>query len=412
MHEEKDQLTAKLLKSSLSSISKEGLDNFSMRNLAAKSKCSTTAISNRFPSKAILIESAQEYALEQDIGFHKQLASELKNAPITYETFAELVTAYIRQRTLFPASRFWSEMLTKSKMRLSSQTYLKEWIQVRTDFWQNLLLETHADNAPELASIITSYTIMEEFYAYEIGQNIQYPLLVGESARALLAKSFGAKSNASKGAISLWLSQGGISFLPEKETHNELAENLVELASNEILKNGINSLNQRNMTKKAGVSSAMIAYHFGNMTNFINDSIMHALVRGAPAHLLNPKKSNAKQKTRQQWAQALQQLTLPQAASKGAGFYTDYARLTGQACLLAANFQALNPLVLHLRRIDGWGTYHSSKTLWPTSLTVDRGSATVFAVWLKGQSIINEAVYKSEAIPMKTFNAAAKIIFP
>src|SRR5690606_23194714 len=157
----------------------------------------------------------------------------------------------------------------------------------------------------------------------------------------------------------------------------------------------------------------MIVYHFGNMANFVNQAVWHALLRDIPKEL-DPNFNESvgvKQKNMSEWATVLQRLTRPKVDHRPAGFYVDYARLTGQACLLATRRRELWPLVEHLRKIDGWGTFRAGQTVWPTSLLVERGSATAFAVWIKGQAVFNEAVCDGEPIPREALLSAARLIF-
>ncbi len=282
---------------------------------------------------------------------------------------------------------------------------------MRVAFWQRQLDRSEADLHPLLANIITDSVVMEEFYTYELGDDLHYQLLLNENLNSLLSRSFGVEPNAARGDIIRWLNNDFPSF-PDVESgeRSELVERLLSLAGDAIRKKGLDALSQRTLTTKAGVSSAAIAYHFGNMANFTNQTLWYVLLREVPAQLDPKKVSREKQKSLQEWTQLLQQLTRSNAGGQAPGFYYDYARLTGQACLRAQRDHALHPLVNHLRQIDGWGTYRSGNSYWPDFFKVDRGTAATFGVWIKGRSILQEAISDEAYIPEQMFTGVAEIL--
>jgi AcrR family transcriptional regulator len=408
-----DALHNLILEQTVDAVCSQGLDDVSLRAIAAAAGCSTTAVIQRFTNKAGLLDAALEFALRRDSEFHQDFSAQLEGLPISYAHFSELIASYIEQRATLAIARFWSEILFKSNQVHKARAELERWYAVRVNFWKRQLANDGMFEG-SLAPLIAAYSAMEEVYAYELVNNVQYKLLLRETTRALVANSFDAGVNGGSGDLSLWLNKGSARFQSlQSSDANELGETLVELAADDILAQGIGSLSQRRLAKRAGTSSSMIVYHFGNMANFVNQAVWHALLRDIPKEI-NPdfnESIGVKQKNMSEWVAAIKKLTAPKIDDNPAGFYTDYARLTGQACLLATRRKELRPLVEHLRKIDGWGTFRAGQTIWPTSLVVKRGSATAFGVWIKGQSVFNEAVCYRQPISTETLLSAAELIF-
>ena len=408
----KDKLSDLLLEKTISKISSQGLDGFIFRSVATAADCSTTAIIQRFTNKAGLINAALELALSEDARFHQKLAQALAEMPISFTTMSDLLASYIELRANSQIARFWSEIIFSSNQTAEISSAAKNWHQRRIDFWQTLFSHWHQSLSEEMASLVTGYAVMEEVYAFELKDSIKYRQLLRETCRALLANSFNQNDEFSNGDISLWLNKQNASF-PDfiaKET-NETADKLLDIAADDIFENGIDSINQRRMSKLAGVASSMMNYHFGNMSNFINQAVWHALQRDIPHEfepIVDPK---LKQKDMREWATVLQRLTRPPAGDATAGFYNNYARLSGQASLLAVKNKQLGSLIEHLRRIDGWGTYRAGQTIWPATLTVRRGNATAFGVWIKGEAVINSVINPGRKIDQSTLNSAANLLF-
>src|SRR5690606_11503683 len=124
---------------------------------------------------------------------------------------------------------------------------LERWYAVRVNFW-NRQLASDGMFEGSLAPLIASYSAMEEVYAYELVNNVQYKLLLRETTRALVANSFDAGVNGGSGDLSLWLNKGSARFQSlQSSDANELGETLVELAADDILAQGIGSLSQRRL---------------------------------------------------------------------------------------------------------------------------------------------------------------------
>lgn len=401
-----------MLEKAIDKISYQGLDGFTFRSVATAADCSTTAVIQRFTNKEGLINATLAVALSEDARLHQKLARSLDGMPVLFSSISDLLASYVELRANTPIARFWSEIIFSSDQTPAISKAAKNWYQLRVDFWQTLFAHCQELNSEETASLVTSYAIMEEVYAFELKDSIRYRQLLRETCRALLANSFNQNDHQSNGDISLWINRQNSSFpdFRDKEA-NETADKLLDLAADDIFQNGIGSINQRRMSKLADMSSSMINYHFGSMSNFINQAVWHALQRDIP-HEFEPIVDPAlKQKDMREWATVLQRLTRPAAGKTSAGFYSNYARLSGQASLLAVKNKQLGSLIEHLRRIDGWGTYRAGQTIWPSTLAVRRGNATAFGVWIKGEAVVNSVINGGRKIEQRTLTSAANLLF-
>ena len=407
-----DTLVDLVLDLSLESVGSTGLEGFSIRNIANAAGCSVTPIYRRFATKSELLLAVQMYAYGEELKFHKDFTAQLEGMPLDFENMVEVVILYIEKRAKFTVARFGSEVLVKFDPDTFSRELLQHWHQLRLKFWSDLLSAAERVFPAELPGFIATYVVMEELYAYELWPNTHYRMLLSETVRALFACTFGVQDTAAEGKVCLWINKGTDAF-PDFDKHqpDDLAEKLLEMAAVEIRKKGVDSLSQRSLTKKAGVSSAMIAYHFGNMANFVNEALWRVLLKDLPRQYNPGVVESVKQKDQVEWVRVLRRLTRPKTKHVKAGFYAEYACLTGQASLLASRQKSLYPLIEHLRRIDGWGTYRSAQTIWPSSLNVERGSASVCSIWLKGQAVLNDALSGPDMIPNAAFYFAAELLF-
>lgn len=405
-----DELSEQVIHLSLELVSDRGLENHSIRNVAALANCSTTPITSRFKNKSGLIQAAQKKALELDTAFHQQLADEAVGMPISFATLTSYIRGYLYRRTQFKVARFWSEMIAKNDQGLTSKAESTRWHEMRIRFWQGMLAGSPHACHPELATLLCCYLFMEEFYAYELAGDINYQLMLTESIETLLCNTFSADTNAKRGDVIRWLNNNAVDFpYFDTQARSELANRLVELAVEAIRQKGLNALSLRTLTTKAGVSSAAIAYHFGNMSNFSNAALWHVLLYALPAQF-DANKTVKRLRNIQEWTHSLQQLTRSADGDSPGGFYSDYSRLTGQACLFAGQDHQIHPLISHLRKIDGWGTHRSGNSSWPEHFSVDRGTAATFGIWLKGRSLLHEAISDQSEIPGQVFISAAEIL--
>lgn len=408
--EKPDDLAEQLIDLSLELVCNLGLENYSIRNVAAAANCSNTPITSRFKNKSGLIRAVQRRAFALDSEFHNQLAQQLVGMPINSATLTTFLRSYLQQRSKLNTARFWSEVIAKFDQGLSSRAEIQRWHDMRIDFWQQILARSDIPYHPQFAETLCCYLFMEEFYIYELADDLNYQLLMDESIKALLSGSFDAEPESRRGEVIRWLNKNSAQF-PDFEPHerSELANRLLDLAGDAIRKKGLNALSLRTLTTKAGVSSAAIAYHFGNMANFSNEALWHVLLRELPAQF-DPTKVPERQRDIKEWADYLRVLTRSADEGKPPGFYNEYSRLTGQACLLARQDHLLHPLINHLRQIDGWGTYRAGNAFWPAQFSVDRGNATTFGIWIKGRSMLQEAISDQALIPAEEFINAAEIL--
>ena len=63
--------------------------------------------------------------------------------------------------------------------------------------------------------------------------------------------------------------------------------------------------------------------------------------------------------------------------------------------LMARREHGLLPVILHLRRIEGSGTYRASQTIWPEEHRIEHAAAALFGIWVKGQALMNETISRS-----------------
>lgn len=91
------------------------------------------------------------------------------------------------------------------------------------------------------------------------------------------------------------------------------------------------------------------------------------------------------------WSRELGETMQGKGDDRPAGFYVNYSRTLGQTCLVAATDPAMREFVLQLRVIEGAGIYRASQSIWAPSVRLSRDTATGFALWIKGQAILNEA---------------------
>jgi hypothetical protein len=83
-----------------------------------------------------------------------------------------------------------------------------------------------------------------------------------------------------------------------------------------------------------------------------------------------------------------------QSPGSNPGFYVGFSRLTGQAALLAAHQPGLMPLIWYLRELEGLGTYRLRPVIWPDSPhEITPIQTAAFGLWVKGEAVINEAIW-------------------
>lgn len=377
-----------LLEHTISMLAREGLENISLRTIAARAGCTTAVIFQQYQGKAGLLAASLERAQVLDADAHAALAVQVRGLIRGHASLSDFIATYVSLRAGQEVARFWSEILFKSKQIPEAAPFLKTWFEMRRAFWRDILQDLAPNHA--LAEIVAVYTVMEEVYAYPLNGDLQYRLLLTETARALTGSSLGVGSAKSDPAsISASLDKAPLPAAPGGAGAADMREQLLNHAIGAIVEDGIGTVSQRTMTEKAAVSSSMIAYHFKDMKSFVNEAVWRALVHGIPP-ALDPARA-AMPGTMQEWFEALEGYVRPRIGQTPAGFYTAFARITGQACLLADSRPSLMPLVSHLRALEGWGTFRVARNLGSAEHLCGRDHAAAFGMWIKAEAVLREA---------------------
>ena len=413
-----DDISQQLLENALVMIFEKGLSDVSMRAVADTADCSTTAIVQRFGNKAGLLKSVAAFALEKDRVYHDALLRQLEDGPLSFPYFSDVLVTYIEQRSKNVVARVWSEILFSENVELASSDVVRAWYQSRLQFWQAIFQRAGLESTHS-ASVVTTYVIMEEVYAFELSGDFEYRLLLKETCRALLAGLLQVDDSAKQGHASVWATKGFTSYkdFPERSaitlsiSENESAKKLLDTAAVEIFNHGIGSLNKRRVSKLAGMSSSMISYHFGNQADFINFAVWEAFWRDPPLEFKTPYDARNRQKDVAEWVGFIQRMTSSGANGRSVGFYARFSRLTAQAGLLSDRRPPLRALFRQVRRIDGWGTYEAGRTFWPSLMKVERGSASAFGIWVKGAAAINFVLNSDDDVCGEELSFIAKNLF-
>lgn len=379
-----------LIESALTLVADKGIVSFSMRVVAAAIGRSTTAIVHEFGNRDGLLAAMVKTALERDKRFHAEFLKNLSGLSPGAPSLTEIVAHYIESRVACDdaAVRVWPELLFNGERSSTLMAVLICWRQMREDFWQRLV---PAGSAAMLAPLLADYTVTEGAYAIILHQQLDYRLLLRETIAHLLDGTFSRTSLAPTDKVRSWLEDTAPLAPPRSlDCPGTSRSHLLDVAADEILMHGATSLNHRRLTAKAGVSTAMIVYHFGSMEQFTVEAIWHALLTGLPAYLDDSVTVPGARQTVEEWPVILAQTLTPGRDASAGGFYIGYGRIVGQTCLLARHRADMIPLVRHLRLIEGSGIHHASQTNWPPSLALNRGKATALAIWIKGWAITVE----------------------
>lgn len=380
-------LSRRLVSCGLDAIASSGLEGMSLRNVGSAAGSTTAGIVHHFGDKAGFLCALMEAGLEAERDWHAAMAQRIEGAELGHLDFVEWIAWYVSQRAGSTAGLFWSELLFKSRFAPGSQGAVARWHEMRIRFWETVLAAS--GRRRNFAPYLVAYLCMEEVCAHALSGDIYYELFKRESLRTLTAVLFGHESAADR-SLSEWSDRR----MPRYTMHagnggDTLPERLIDLGAKEILEHGIRSLNQRALAKKAGVSGSMIIYHFGSMAAFENQAIWRAMAIGVP-DATNPEADAANTSTLTKWARVLGQTILPAQSDRKAGFYCAYARMTGEVALLSRRKPEFLPLIEHLRTLEGWASFGASQTIWKGVVDLTRNQAAAFAVWLKGQAIVNE----------------------
>jgi AcrR family transcriptional regulator len=379
-----------LLDQTIAMVAEVGLEQISLRTIAAQAGCTTAVIFQQYQGKAGLISASLERALARDMNAHEALFAQIDGLLASHSTLSDFMAGYVALRARQDVARFWSEMLFKSKQIAEGTPHLVRWHAMRVGFWRRVLAET--PDGETLAAMIAGYTAMEEVYAYPLVDDPQYQLLMRETTRALTRAAFDPDVPEDRHtSVSAILDKAPLPSISQDTTAFVMREQLLGYAIQAIVEDGIGTVNQRSLAEKASVSSSMISYHFKDMKSFVNEAVWRALVHGIPREL-DPSHDAAEMPgSLDEWFAMLDAHIRPRAGDMPAGFYTGFARITGQACLLADTRSSLMPLVQHLRGLEGWGTYRVSRTIDPSDRTLTRDRAAAFGMWIKAEAVLREA---------------------
>jgi AcrR family transcriptional regulator len=264
------------------------------------------------------------------------------------------------------------------------------------------------------AEVVSQFVLMEEYYAYALQGECTYGMLLAETCRAISEAAFhGGASALAQSHVSLSLATQPLSMREANDPADSLIqEQLLDEALRIIESSGLEALNQRRLAKNVGVSTSAIAYYFKDMKSFRNRAIWRALVNGIPSQF-DPERPAAEQPhDLAQWLETLDALLEPRSGARPVGFYSGFARLTGQACLLSRHDQSLVPLIAYLRALEGWGTYLVSRNIEPLAELIRREHAAAFGMWIKSEALMRRVDLAMPGTGIERLEFAASHIFP
>lgn len=402
-----------LLELTMEMSAEYGLDEISLRDIAARAGASTTAIFQNFKGKAELIAGAVDLAIERDKAFHDELRERVFSLVAGHLACADFIASYVELRALSPHARLLAEVLVKLRDHPDCYDALARWHAGRLVFWEEFL--SGRDIVSEFAPVVCEYVVMEELYAHSLSTQAQYRLLLLESCRALCDAVFhhGASANL-PGNVSNVLDLAPMSIRGPNQSDTRLAkpEKLLDAAVAIINRQGISGLNQRASAGKVGVSPSMIAYHFKDMRSFTTMAIWRALVQGIPS-LFDPQTQTPHfPSSFGLWLEMLDELLMVPGESHDPGFYISFSRLAAEASLLARRTPELLPLISYLRGLEGWGTYRVSQSMEPLATLIGRDHASAFGIWIKSEALLRNAGLVDTEHSLDRLTNAAGIIFP
>lgn len=401
-----------LLQLTLDAAATQGLDGVSLRAIASDAGASTTAIFQNYSGKAELIADAVRAACVRDEDFHRGLREQASALVRGHLGFADFIVSYVELRAAHAPARFLSEVLVKARDYPQCRADLVLWHDARLKFWASMI---ELQGVPAgFATIVADYVLMEEFYAFALVGQIQYRLLLHETARALCDAAFhDGQSNTTNGSVSLALGVTPYSArVPSSNGGHAVAGKLLAAAVQTINRGGIGAINQRAIAKAVGVSTAMIPYHFKDMRTFTTQAIWHALVQDIPVQLDPDQENEGLPRSLPEWLSNLDALLQSGTAERDAGFYVSFSRLTGEASLMARRNPALLPLIEYLRGLEGWGTYRVGSAIKPLAQRIGRDHAAAFGVWIKAEAILRGADLVDNEQGMDRLTRTADLILP
>lgn len=375
-----------LIRAAHARIAQGGVEALSLRAVTADVGKSTMSVFQLFGSKDGLVRASVERALADERAFHAGLLDDLRGLPSGRAIAGDVICAYILRRADLPSARLWLEVLFKSRRFPGTEDLARAWHGLRADFWGTLFAGTEC---AALVPVLPALTLAEEAYAHALAHRTGYPLLLGEAMRILVGADRGA--GRSHGAVRDWVERGADFTPPHALPATPVMARLLEAAVAQLVREGPSGFNAKKAAAEEDIPSSQIVYHFGDFATFRNRAILQALMRGIPDYLDGADEIAPSADATRPWNEELERLVRPAQGDQAAGYYVNYARIVGQAAISGRADSALVPLILHLRAIEGRGIHRASQS-WPEPLRLDRGRAAGFAIWIKGQAILNEAL--------------------
>lgn len=407
---EVDDIGRSFVAAARSAIAHRGLNGFSLRDLSNAAEKSTFSIVRRFGSKAGLVEAAVAHACQDDLAFHRDFFAGLAALPRpSLQHSIDVVLFYLRQRRSMPEiSRVLQEGLLAADSSVPLRHHLRAWHAMRQQHWRDWLDRTKRAN--EASALWVEFLVMEEFYFEALHAHLAYDLLLREDLRALFG---GTTALSGYETITRWTratvpvpSAFSDSVRSEK---SRVKKQLLDEAAKMIAESGPASVTNGRLSTLVKASTSMIAYHFGSVGRYLQASLLHALTSEFSQQVFlrgwtgasNPAVSAAQTVSQRpkkliDWARLIEPAVRanrsPAPSNEDAGFYVRYARTIGYTSLHTAAEPALAPILLWLRTQEGAGTYGSRESAWPAECQMRRVTATNFAIWIKGYSLLDHAI--------------------
>ncbi|CAN5406632.1 hypothetical protein BH10PSE12_BH10PSE12_25470 [soil metagenome] len=383
-----------LLEATEALIVTHGIEGVSLRAVSAAAGKSTTVIFQHFGGKEGLLLASVEHAIAKSRQRHDVLLVALDGLPQTAESLADAIAFYMLDQGRDPATRLYLEMLFKHRHLPEAAPLLRDRQATHRTFWGALLA---GGRFARLAPLIATYSVAELGFAAALHREPGYALLLRETVLGLVEGCAG-RLDPDRASVPLiaWMEERAF---PREATDSQspvsapapAMQRLLDLAATMIIERGPAGLNLRRLATEANVAPSLIVYHYGDFASFVKAAIWRAIMHGLPI-FLDTSQAATRPADDAAWLNDLTRATMPASDAGPAGFYVNYARILGQVGMLAHRQPEFLPLILQLRAIEGSGIHRASQTLWPARYRLGRANAAGFAIWIKGQAILNEAL--------------------
>lgn len=395
-----------LLEKTIEHVAWRGMRNLTMRAVSAEAGGTTAAIVHHYGSKSGLIASALGAAIEHEEKWHADLSRKIKGHRVGHLNFVEWIAQYIVKRSNNADARFWSEILFHTTIVPEAVPALRNWHSMRVNFLSGILEDQGCD--PSFGVYLATYLCMEETWSQSLSEFAEYPILLRETIRALTTRMFG-QSWTETDSVSGWLEERLDRFsLQPPQNSDTMGERLLTIAAQDILASGV-KLNQRRITELAGASPSMIAYHFESLSAFRNQAVWRAMLRPFEDPR-NPYDLSRTARDVEDWSALMADIIMPAGENKHSGSYASFARTIGEIALLSHRQPEMRSLAEHLRILDGTASFQASKTIWKSVMRLQRGQASAFAMWTKGQAVLSGALGYDKAFNQDAFRGAATLL--